>query len=218
MNNKKIGTVLITLGIIIIIIVIVKLLPKKQSYVEYINTELNSEQLQTLIRQMTIYLSESEDINNTKDFSVDEMLSFVFSYAEYFDKDNKITLIDEENSIGIISVEEIIKNVNYIFGINIDINRSTYKVEGGKVYIPLNHQGGDAEIYRYIKTERIANTEQYIAEIACLVPESPKDFTDTIYSSTFDEENVIYTMKIKYKILEGRKVLLGYSIIPNIQY
>lgn len=219
MNNKLIGIILAVIGIFFIIIGVIKMVPKKQTEVDIINAQLNDEQLQFLIKEMQKYLLPSEDINSNTKFTLDEMLKFTFSYVAYLDSEGTKTQIDEIKNIGIADFWEIKTNITHLFGVEIvDLNDSGYEIKDGKIYIPLNLQGGDAQIYKYKNTTYNKTTKEYIAEIACLEITSPDDVSTLLETSEYNEEDVIYTLNIKYKVVGDRKVLLAYSEESNIEY
>jgi len=219
MNKKKIGLIVVVIGVICIIMGIISIIPKKQPEINHIDVALNDKQLQFLIKEMQKYLSPAEDINKAEPFTEQEMIQFAFSYIAYLDSTGSKTSIDENTSIGIASVQDIKTNVTHLFGVdNIDMNKVEYEVKDEKIYIPLNLQGGDAQIYKYKKTTYNDSTKEYIAEIACLDISSPDDKSTLLETSEFNEENVICTLSIKYKVVDGRKVLLAYSIHSNLEY
>ena len=109
------------------------------------------------------------------------------------------------------------EKINYLFGIeNIDISKSEYEVKEGKIYIPLNLQGGDLQIYKYVETLKTNKDCEYIAVIDCLEPTSAEDMSTLLSVSEYDKDAVIMTLKIRYKIVDSRKILLAYSAEVNI--
>lgn len=217
MNYKKYGIIMAVIGIILIIVGITKLFPKKQANTETINNTLNDSEIQAMLKSMEKYLKVSQDINNHTEFSLNEMIQFTFSYIDYFDEEDKIAQIDEEKTLGIVDVDTVKEKINYLFGIeNIDISKSEYEVKEGKIYIPLNLQGGDLQIYKYVETLKTNKDSEYIAVIDCLEPTSAEDMSTLLSVSEYDKDAVIMTLKIRYKIVDSRKILLAYSAEVNM--
>lgn len=217
MNYKKYGLIMLIIGLVLLVLGIVKLFPKKQNNTQTIDVEFNDLQLQTFIRAMEKYLKPTKDIDNHTGFSLEEMIQFTFVYIDYFDDEDKIALLDEEKSLGIVNVDVLKENIVYLFGVDgIDINKTKYEENEGKLYIPLNLQGGDAVIYKYVETNRTNINGEYIATIDCLAPTSPQDVSTLLSKSEYDKDNVIMTLKIRYKTVNDRKILLAYSAQVNM--
>lgn len=215
-DRGKIGILLIIFAAIIFIIAIYISIPKRQTDQQRIDVELNNEQLKFLIKEMTKYLHSSENINNNTSFTEDEMLNFAFSYMAFLDKDGTNTKIDEENSMGIVSLNAVEEYVTYIFGIeDLNLENISYEIDQDTVYIPLNLQGGDAQVYKYKNTTYNQTTGEYIAYIDCLEVMSAEDLSNLMTKSEYNEEDVVFTLLIKYKVVGNRKILLAYTYESN---
>jgi len=215
MSSKNIGIICIGIGILVIIIAIILAIPKSPSNVEKINAELNEEKLQVMLKDMFKYLPQAKDINNPEQYDLDNMISYAFSYIGCLNENN--VQIDEENALGITKIDLIKENVNYLFDVlNVDLSKSTFEIKDGKIYIPLNLQGGDAQIYKYVETLHYETTGEYIATIDCLEPTSADDVTILLEKTEYNKDAVIATLRIKYKIVNNRKVLLAYTVESNL--
>lgn len=217
--DRRFGIVLIIAGLILLSCAVIFSMRPQNTEQKLVEAKLNEEQLQFLIKEMSKYLTPSNNINLNTTFSVKEMIRFAFSYTSYLDTDNVYVSIDEETQMGIIDAFKLIENINLIFGVpNVDLTVGGFKISENKVYVPLNLQGGDATIYKF-KQRNVNNTTGiYITDIDCLEPTSPEDASSLLNKTEYDKDEVIYTLQIKYKYVDGRKVLLAYSTYSNLDY
>ncbi len=217
--NKNLGIILIIVGIVLIGVAVMFGGKPQNTEQKLVETKLNDTQLQFLIKEMNKYLTASENINENTVFTVDEMIKFAFSYTSYLDEEGKYTKIDENSGMGTANVAKIKENINLIFGVrNANLSTSSYEISGDTIYVPLNMQGGDATIYKFRQRNENKNTGVYITDIDCLEPVSADDASSLLTKTDYNEDDVIYTLQIKYKYVDGRKVLLAYSSYSNIGY
>lgn len=211
-DRRKIGILLIIISIIIFTgALIMYLVPGDKEIIEK-NAKLNEEQIVYLLKNVQKYLDISSDLKENS-FSNESMVKFSLAYMDIDDKYYSHVEYDEENSLAITDVKYISEVVEHIFGItDINFEELGYKIEQGKIHIPVNMQGGDMQIYKYKTTEYIESEDVYIAYIDCLEPLGEVDH-ELLQSSQieYDEEDVGFKMQIKYKIENNRKVFLAYN-------
>lgn len=217
-DRGKIGIILIIFAIVIFIVIILKIIPKQKAEITEANIELSQEQTIYLLKHLEKDLTSSDNLAEYS-FSTDEMVKFALAYAEVVEDYKSEIKYDEENAIAIIDIKHISKVVSHIFDVDtLDTSKITYKMENGNVYIPLNLQGGDAQVYKYKKTEYNEENNTYIVHIDCLELMGEWDQSVLNEESEYNEEDALYTLLIKYKIIDGRKVLLAYTLKSNIEY
>ena len=217
MKVKSIVMIIIIIGIVLVITGIIWFKTKEtvEQHIDPIEQELNDVVLQTLILEMEKYLPAAQDIENYESYTLDQMIAYAFSYTGCLNE-NKVS-IDDVNAIGIANTSDIVKNIEYIFGIsNIDLIESNYEIKNGKIYVPLNLQGGDAQVYKLVGTVESEEKGEYITTIDCLGITSPDDVSNLLTKTEYDKDNVIYTLKIRYKAEGNRKILLTYTAEVNI--
>ena len=208
-DRRKVGILLIIISMFIFMgALIMYLVPGDEEIVEK-NAKLNEEQIVCLLKNVQKYLDISNDLK-ANSFSDESMVKFSLAYMDIDDKYYSFVEYDEENSLAITDMKYVSEVVEYVFGItDINLKELGYKIEQGKIYIPVNMQGGDMQIYKYKTTEYIESENVYIAYIDCLEPSGEVDHELIQASQTeYNEEDVGFKMQIKYKIVNNRKVFL----------
>ena len=206
--NRTFGIILIIVAIVILIYFIVVNFKPIENYDE--NYQLNSEELVSLFKRVPHDLNTSSnlEINSISEIS---MIKFAVSYMMVSEEYVKyITYIENEyGSVVAIDKKHISSIIEYIFGkSNINFNEIDLDIRGDIVYIPTNLQGGDSDMYRYKKTEYIQEEDTYVAYIECLPSEGTLNLEQL---PNYSEEYVMMTMIFKYKLVEGRRILLAYN-------
>ena len=211
-NNVKITKILSVIFIIVLILLIVAVIYRLTSKnVEKVmsNKLLNEEQSMTLMKAAIANLPNFD--NNTVMISEDDMISFALNYmlvAENYD-----IVVDYESETAIAKVNDVRSVVKYIFDRDINYNNVTNIIEGENMEIPLREGSTDLEIYKLKSKEYDDNTGIYTATIDCIEPDIDnavelKDPNTLEYS----EQDIIGKAIFKYKEIDGRKVLLGYTL------
>lgn len=217
--NRNLGLLLVVVGVVLIGVTVLFMTPKSNTEQKLVEAKLNEEQMQYLIKEMQKYLTASDNINSDTTFELDEMIKFAYSYTVYLDTNNEYASYDELTDKGTIDANKLKENINLIFGIaNVNIKDAGYEIVDGKVEIDLNSQGGDAAIYKFKQRNLNNATGVCITDIDCLEYASPNDKSSLLNKTEYNAEDVIYTLQIKYREVDGRKVLLAYSTYSNYEY
>lgn len=220
----KRGVILIIIATIIFIIAFCMYINSNKNENENeikvkINHELNEEKKIYLLKNIEKYLQPSSNLEENS-FSSEEMISFAASYMEVDDKYREKLLYNDEGNIITVNKNDILEVVEYIFGVNqIDFNTLSYKTTERDILVPINIQGGDVQIYKYKTTQYDEAQNVYIVHIDCLELDGRLDKSLLSASQVeYDEQDVIYKILLKYKIVDDRKILLAYDIVNNIIY
>ncbi len=217
--NKNLGLLLVVVGVVLIGVTVLFMNPTQGTEQKLVEAKLNEEQMQYLIKEMQKYLTASDNINSDTTFELDEMIKFAYSYTVYLDTNNEYASYNELTEKGTINANKLKENINLIFGIaNANIKDAGYEIIDGKVEIDLNSQGGDAAIYKFKQRNLNNATGVCITDIDCLEYTSPNDKSSLLNKTEYNAEDVIYTLQIKYREVDGRKVLLAYSTYSNYEY
>ncbi len=218
--NRNLGLLLVVIGVLLIGATVLLTGSKQPTEQKLVEAKLNEEQMQYLIKEMQKYLTPADNINSETTFEIDEMIKFAFSYTVYLDKNSEFTEYNEVTEKGSADVNKIKENIELIFGVkNIDLSSSSYDVVDGKIKdIDLNTQGGDAVIYKFDQRTVNEATGVYITDIDCLEYTNGNEQSTLLTKSEYSEEDVVYTLQIKYTVIDGRKILLGYSAYTNYEY
>ena len=217
MNRQKIAVFIIIIAIMILLGALIMCVePKTEEQIVVINNELNEEAMIALLKQVPTCLTSSETLSEGVITSAD-MANFSVAYMELSDKYSKYITYVEGEELCLVDMKYVSEIAEYIFGVSaLDFESTGYEIVGSDIYIPINTQGGDMEIYKYRKTEYDQNTNVYIAYIDSLeiLDEDNNNLMDA-NQLEYSEEDVVYTLVLKYKLVDGRKILLAYNAIVN---
>ncbi len=217
--NKNLGLLLVVVGVVMIAVTVLFTGNNQNTEQKLVEAKLNEEQMQFLIKEMQKYLTASDNINQDSTFELDEMIRFAFSYTLYLDTNNEYSSYNELTEMGTIEVNKLKENINLIFGVaNANVKDAGYEIIDGKIDIELNPQGGDATIYKFKQRNLNNATGVCITDIDCLEASSPNESSSLLNKSEYNSDDVVYTLQIKYKVVDERKILLGYSTYSNYEY
>ena len=216
-NREKIGIFLIIISLIILTgAVIMCFIPKTEEQMISNNIVLSEEATIELLKEARRCLTKSANLAENV-FTDKDMVDFAFEYMGLVDSYAQHITYVEGNELAITDIRYISEVVEYVFGVkNIDFASLDYKVEQNKIYIPLDMQGGDMQIYKYKTTEYDEKNNTYIAYIDCI--EVVGETISELMQATeleYSKDDIVCTLAFKYKIVSNRKVLLAYNAIAN---
>lgn len=209
---KKILIVsMIILGLIILTIGLIILFNDNTQKVIK-NKELKGEELIVLLKGARAHLTESEELKNNT-FTDESMILFALDYIGVSDDYEKPNYQEFNTIVNKADIEAVVK---YIFNTAIDYSKVTFEVRGEYINVPLYLPSTDAQIYKYKNTIYNEVEKTYTAYIDCLEPITT-DYFEVVDEKVleYNEEDVLETMLFKYKIVDGRKVLLAYRTESN---
>lgn len=209
-NRVKILKILLVILIILFVIMLIRLnINSEKKEQKTINEELSTDKLIYLMKAATQTLNRSENLLDNS-ITDESMIKFATEYL--FGKN--ITYTDKYIVANIVDVEEA---VEYIFDRKINFSNVTYTVQSSSIYIPIYPISTDVKTYKFKYREYDENENTYISYIDCL-ESSFSQYSEIVDSSTteYSDNNVIRTLVFKYKIKDGRKILLSYNDIMNV--
>lgn len=210
MKNKWLIALIIS---IIIFIVMIITMITKPSEVESANKKLNTTQVIALLKHTMYDLTRSATLQ-TESITMDSMIKFALSYMGV--DSNYLVSYTDNNTMAVVNKQDIIDIVNYIFARDVDFTTTEYKTTSSSIYIPVNRVGTDAQIYKLRTKEYDEAEDTYIAYIDVLEV-GMGQFSELVENSVtdYDESDVMFTQVFKYKVEQGRNILIAYNLISN---
>ena len=214
MNYKLKALFIILLGLILIIIAIVMIIRQPNIKVKE-NRELNSEEMVSLLKYATYDLTRSETLEEGS-ITDDSMVLFAASYMQINSEYQYYLTFDSEQNMVKVKKEKVEEVVYYIFNRTVNYSNISYKIEDDYIHIVLPYSGGDMQVYKYKSEEYDKSTDTYKVYIDVLETGANrlKKLTDPSIVD-YETKDVLFTMIFKYKIVDGRKVLLAFNSINN---
>ena len=210
MKNKLLIALIISIILFVVVLVITLINPNKQ---ENINEELNTAQVIALLKHTMYDLNVSSTLQEGS-ITTDSMIKFALSYMGIYGGYN--ISYTENNTTAIANKQDIKQVVSYIFGKQVDFTDISFKTTANSIYVPINRAGTDAQIYKFKSKEYDESEDTYTAYIDVLEVGALR-FSEIIEGSVteYDESDVMFTFAFKYKVEQGRNILMAYNIISN---
>lgn len=204
-NKRGIKLFVILIALLCLAACIMLLLPNEK---ENINILLNERQTVELFKRAQKTLLNNQGLEGNK-FTDETMVSFALDYM-VASGSYRISY-DELEGVAIVSKEDIASVVKYIFDKVISFENAKYRFDNKYVYIKVSQYSTDARIYKF-KDEIVNSDGTYTIYIDCLEANGQMYSELSKNSVTkYDEANVMMTLVFRYKIVNGRKVLLAYE-------
>ena len=215
MNSKIKKIFIILVGIILIFLGVIYLLISIPSEKEKQNTTMSTEKMVNLLKYAPYDLTKSDTLT-TGSITEDSMISFATDYMMVNGEFTSYLNFDDDNNVTIVNKEKLEQVVFLLFNKKINYNNVSYNIDGLNIFVPNKINGGDMQVYKYNKEEYDTNSDTYLIYIDVLETGSNRLVKLTDPSVTdYDEAEVIYTMIFKYKIVDGRKIILAFNTISN---
>ena len=210
MKNKLLIALIISIVIFIVLVFMMILKPSEQVSS---NKELNTTQIVALLKHTMRDLTVSPTLKDGS-ITTDDMIKFALSYMGV--EGNYLISYTDNSATAIANKQDIVDVVKHIFNKEIDFTNTQYKTTTSSIYIPLNRVGTDAQIYKLSSKEYDEVEGTYKAYIDVLEV-SAGQFNEIVEESVteYNKQDVIFTQVFKYKIVDGRKILLAYNLISN---
>lgn len=214
-NATNIFGILLVLAIIafIVTMIIININPEERQKVQ-INNKLTEDEMLMLIKYAQHHITQSDNLQNNS-ITDESMIVFALDYMNVVGGYD-ITNTDEYIKAKRLDIEEVVK---YIFDRSINYSNVTFEISGEYISVPVYPTGTDAQIYKFKSREYNDVDETYIASIDCLEVGSSM-YSEIIEGNVtdYDEKYVIKTLLFKYKEIDGRRVLLAYDSIFNMNF
>lgn len=214
-NATNIFGTLLVLSIIafIITMIVININPEERQKVQ-INSKLTEDEMIMLIKYAQHHITRSNNLENNS-ITDESMIIFALDYMNVvggYDVINTTEYIKAKR----LDVEAVVK---YIFDKDINYSNVTFDINGDYILAPVYPTGTDAQIYKFKSREYDEIENTYIVSIDCLEVGSSR-YSEIIEGNVtdYDEKYVIKTLLFKYKEIDGRRVLLAYNSIFNMNF
>lgn len=214
-NTTNIWGILLIISIIafIVTIIIMNINPEQQQKVQA-NNKLTEDEMLTLIRYAQYHITESDSLESGS-ITDEAMIVFATDYMKAVGGYN-ITVSTDVTNAKIVDIESVVR---YIFDRSINYSNVSFERNGEYMSVPMYPIGTDAQIYKFKSREYNETENIYTVSIDCLEVGTSK-YSEIIEGSvtSYDERYVIETLVFKYKEIDGRKVLLAYNSVFNMNF
>ena len=175
------------------------------------NTELSTDKMIALLKYARPVLTHSDSLE-IGSITDEDMITFAGYYIS-LDNNKNLNYFDEYKTANITDIEEAI---SYIFDEQVDYSKVSFKVENNIIYIPKCYISTDMQVYKFNKRVYDEKQQVYISYIDCLEM-GPSRYTELSPDSVteYDRDSVVNTLVFKYRIKDGRKVLLAFDSVIN---
>lgn len=212
-TRLKVLKILLVLLIVVFVIVLIRtIFTQDKTEKTKINNELNSEQMLDIIKNARYALNKSKELipNSITDES---MINFASYYMQLL---GEYTVEHTENEV-IAKISDVQEVVKHIFDRDLNLSNVSYNVVENRIFVPLYPKSTDVQIYKFRSRTYIEEQDVYIAYIDCLEPYAYQ-YSEFIQGSMteYSQDDVIRTLEFKYKIKDGRKILLAYNDVLHI--
>ena len=207
-TTRFLGITFIVLLLIFVIALVVMNIKPEQREKEKVNKALSNEQISMLVKRAR------DDLTKTKNLEVGSITdeSMIIFASDYISVEDSNSLVYTEEYT-IANVSDIEEKVLYIFDKQIDYSKVSFEIMDGQIYIPVFLRSTDAQVYKFRTREYNEQQDVYTAYIDCLEP-SPDQYTELSEAAVteYNPDKVINTMIFKYRVKEGRKILLAFGV------
>lgn len=191
------------LFVILLIRLIIKRDPVQQEKVEK-NETLSEDKISALMRYAASHLIGLKD-EQTGNLNNEKMVMFAKDYMAVAEE-YEIISTEEYTIVDCSELEQVVK---YIFNKDIDYTKVSFEIKQNQMYVPYYPAATDVVIYKFGREEYDQTNDIYTVYIDS-IQNTPSNYYEMVDSTT-TEYSIEYTLIFKYRIVDGRKVLVDFQ-------